>query len=448
MALRSTVTVGLMLAASFMAGCAGKQQHPVQPPLAVDAQPVTRQEIATYIQLDGQITPLQQSNLSLPQSGTLSAVYVTEGDRATRGQLLAKIDDSTLRAQLAQAKATLSGSALSTPVTEQQNSTALIAAEQSFANAKNNVTSAQAAYDNAKVLYDGDESLFKQGYVAQTALELAKSQYVAAQQTLASNKELLRAAQSQLKAAQTNLTNNQVQKTQVAANAAQVKQLETAIQQTSLYAPYDGIVTARLLDPGSFAGPNQNILQISQVDTVYVNANVPDDELSSVRPGTPVAFTTSSLPGTTYRGTVFDVNAVPTTGTLSYRARIIETNPGDKLRGGMLVTVNVRKQYHRNALVVPRTAIFQGDSGTSIFTVADGKPGPDGKPTKIAKQIPVTVGLQTDVLSEIIAPVAPGTLVVTTRPDALADGSTVAVTQTGPSGAAGASSTPSGKKPG
>ncbi len=150
MALRSTVTVGLMLAASFMAGCAGKQQHPVQPPLAVDAQPVMRQDIATYIQLDGQITPLQQSNLSLPQSGTLSAVYVTEGDRATRGQLLAKIDDSTLRAQLAQAKATLSGSALSSPVTVQQNSTALIAAEQSLANARNNVTSAQAAYDQCE----------------------------------------------------------------------------------------------------------------------------------------------------------------------------------------------------------------------------------------------------------------------------------------------------------
>ena len=447
MALRSTVTVALVLAASFMAGCAGKQQQTAQPPLAVDAQPVTRQDIATYIQLDGQITPLQQSNLSLPQSGTLSAVYVTEGDRVTRGELLAKIDDSTLRAQLAQARATLSGSALSTPVTVQQNNTALISAEQNLANAKNNVTSAQAAYDNAKVLYDGDESLYKQGYVAQTALEQAKSQYVAAQQTLASNKELLRAAQAGLKAAQTNLTNNQVQKTQVAANAAQVKQLETAIAQTSLYAPYDGIVTARLLDPGSFAGPNQNILQISQVDTVYVNANVPDDELGYVRPGTQVAFTTSSLPGTTYRGRVFDVNAVPTTGTLSYRARIVEANPGDKLRGGMLVTVNVRKQYHRAALVVPRTAVFQSDSGTSIFTVADGKPGPDGKPTKVAKQIPVKVGLQTDVLAEIIAPVAPGTLVVTTRPDALADGSTVAVTQPG-APAAGASGTPSGKKPG
>lgn len=442
------VLVGILLAASVLAGCAGKQQRGAPPPLAVDAQPAVRQDIATYIQLDGQITPLQQSNLSLPQSGTLSAVYVTEGNRVYKGELLAKIDDSTLRAQLAQAKATLAGSSLSSPVTVQQNNSALIQAEQGLANAKNNVVSAQAAYDNAKIVYDGDKQLYAQGYVAQTALEQAKSQYVAAEQTLASNKELLRAAQAALKAAQQNLTNNAVQKTQVEANAAQVKQLQTAIEQTSLYAPYDGMITARLLDPGSFAGPNQNILQISQIDTVYVNANVPDDQLAYVRPGTKVSFTTSSLPGANYRGRIFDVNAVPTQGTLSYRARIVESNPGDRLRGGMLVTVSVRNAYHPSALVVPRTAIFQGDSGASVFMVADGKPGPDGKPTKIAKQIPVTLGLQTDVLSEIRnAPFGPGTLVVTTRPDALADGSTVAVTQPGAPGA-GASSPGSGKKPG
>lgn len=432
---RRIVWVSIMLAASVLGGCAGKQQHSAPPPLAVDAQPAVRQDIATYIQLDGQITPLYQSNLSLPQSGTLSYVYVTEGNRVSKGELLAKIDDSTLRAQLAQAKATLVGSSLSSPVTVQQNSSAL-------ATARTSVISAQAAYDNAKIVFQGDEQLYKQGYVAQTALEQARSTYVAAEQTLASDK-------AALKAAQQNLTNNAVQKTQVEANAAQVKQLETAIQQTSLYAPYDGIITARLLDPGAFAGPNQNILQISQIDTVYVNANVPDDQLAYVRPGTEVSFTTSSLPGAVFRGRVFDVNAVPTTGTLSYRARIVEPNPGDRLRGGMLVTVSVRSAYHPSALVVPRTAIFQGDSGASVFVVADGKPGPDGKPTKVAKQVPVTLGLQTDVQSEIRnAPFGPGTLVVTTRPDALADGSAVAVTETGGPAAAGASSPSSGKKPG
>lgn len=422
---RTRLPVGLLLAAAVLAACGGKPQRAAAPPLAVDAQPAVRQNIATYIQLDGQITPLQQSNLSLPQSGTLVGVYVTEGNRVQKGQLLAKIDDSTLRAQLAQAKATLAGSSLSSPVTAQANNSAL-------ASAKNNVTSAQAAYDNAKIVYEGDQSLYKQGYLAQTALEQARSAYIAAQQTLASNK-------AALKAAEQNLTNTAVQKTQVEANRAQVQQLETAIAQTSLVAPYDGVITTRYLDPGAFAGPNQNILQISQVDTVYVNANVPDDQLAYVRKGTPITFTTSSLPGATYKGNVFDVNAVPTQGTLSYRARVIEQNPGDRLRGGMLVTVQVQKASHPSALVVPRTAIFQGESGASVFTVVDGKPGPDGKPTKVAKQVPVALGLQTDVLTEVRnASFGPGTLVITTRPDALADGATVAVMQ----------SEPSGKKPG
>ncbi|MBV8151235.1 MAG: hypothetical protein JOY59_06735, partial [Candidatus Eremiobacteraeota bacterium] len=145
-------------------------------------------------------------------------------------------------------------------------------------------------------------------------------------------------------------------------------------------------------------------------------------------------FTTTSLPGKTFSGRIFDVNATPTQGTLSYRARIVENNPGDLLRGGMLVTVQVRKEYHPDALVVPRTAVLQTDQGASVFTVVDGKPGPDGKPTKMAKQVPVTVGLQTDVQSEVRnASFGPGTLVITTRPDALQDGSTVAVSQ--PAGA-------------
>ncbi len=432
---RTRLSVVFVAAAAVLAACSGKPQQTAPPPLAVDVQPAVRKNIATYIQLDGQITPLQQSNLSLPQSGTLVGVYVTEGTRVHKGELLAKIDDSTLRAQLAQAKATLAGASLTSPITQQQNQTALAQAQQGLANAKNNVVSAEAAYQNAKIVYDGDRDLYKQGYVSQTALEQARAQYVGAEQTLNNDKELLSAAQSALRAAQANLGGTAVQKTQVEANRAQVRQLETAIAQTSLYAPYDGVITSRYLDPGAFAGPNQNILQISQVDTVYVNANVPDDELSYVRRGTPVTFTTSSLPGATYTGRVFDVNAVPTQGTLSYRARLVQRNPGDRLRGGMLVTVQVRKAFHPNALVVPRTAIFQGESGASVFTVVDGKPGPDGKPTKVAKQVPVTLGLQTDVLSEIRdVPFGPGTLVITTRPDQLADGSTVAVMQSGPSG--------------
>src|SRR5438094_39573 len=72
------------------------------PPLAVDVAKAQRRDIATNLSLDGQITPLQQATLSTQQSGTVVAVYANEGQHVGAGELLAKLDDSTLRAQLLQ----------------------------------------------------------------------------------------------------------------------------------------------------------------------------------------------------------------------------------------------------------------------------------------------------------------------------------------------------------
>jgi multidrug efflux pump subunit AcrA (membrane-fusion protein) len=124
------------------------------------------------------------------------------------------------------------------------------------------------------------------------------------------------------------------------------------------------------------------------------------------------------------------VNLVPTAGTLSYLARLELHNPGYVLRGGMLVTVTVTKARAVGAIVVPRSAVAQSPTGNLVYVVADNK----------AQAVPVKVGVQTDTMSQVISPkIAPGTMVITTRPDALKDGSVVAV-----SGAAPASSSASG----
>ncbi|HTV72108.1 MAG TPA: hypothetical protein VME66_00150, partial [Candidatus Acidoferrales bacterium] len=129
-----------------------------------------------------------------------------------------------------------------------------------------------------------------------------------------------------------------------------------------------------------------------------------------------VSFTTTSIPGRVFYGTISDVNATPTEGTLSYRGRVRYPNPAGLLRGGMLVSVTVRQEYHRNAVVVPRTAIFQTDAGDNVFIVKDGK----------AVQVPVRVGLQTDTQAEVSG-ITPGSAVITTRPDSLQNGGVVAV---------------------
>ncbi len=464
------VWLAAALAVAVLAGC-GKGGAPqrAEMPLAVDVAQAHRGDIATYVTLDGQIAPLQESTLSSPQSGNVVAVYVNEGQHVAAGQTIAKLDDSTLRATLSQEQAivqqqsaSLGSSNLQVPVTAAQASNTVVTAQQQLASARNNVATAQAAFRSAKSTYDADQKLVAQGYVAQTAFEQARSQYVQAEQALNNARESLRQTETALQYARTQGGNAvpiqrqqvEVNRGQLAAAQAQVRMLQTQIAQTSILAPYDGVVTQRLLDPGAFASPNQPVARVSQVAAVYVNVNVPDDDLAYVHAGTPITFTSSSLPNRTFKAAVMDVNATPTSGTLSYRARVRVPNQGDALRGGMLVSVVVRKEFHPGAIVVPRTAVFQSDTGASVYTVAaapappggapaGGAPpagggaakgaggGPGGPAPKIMKavQVPVTIGLQTDTDAEIRSPkIGAGTTVITTRPDALRPDSLVAIT--------------------
>ncbi len=269
----------------------------------------------------------------------------------------------------------------------------------------------------------------------------ANASYVAAQQTTLSARNAVIAAQAALATARRNTLQTKQQAQTIAGAAGslenaqgQVKLLEAQIAQTNIVAPFDGVVTQRLLDPGAYAGPSQSAIRVSHVGTVYLNVNVPDDDLAYVHPGARATFTSSSLPGKTFAGPITEVNAVPTTGTLSYRARITMPNPGELLRGGMLVAVSIQKAGHDNVVIVPRSAVQDGADGESVFTVepapappgAPAGKGPAGPPMMIAKKVPVHLGIETDTQAEVASPeIKPGTSVITTRPDSLQDKSPV-----------------------
>ncbi len=421
---RAAAAAALILGVS-LTGCGAKKSGPrVQPALNVDTAVAMRRDIATYVTLDGQVAPLQDATLSVQQSGPLVGVYVNEGDRVSAGQVLAKVDDSTMRAQLAQdqaliaqASARAQSSALGVPITQSQTSGAV-------QTARNTLNTDRAALTNAQLIYNQDLQLFRQGYVSQTAMEQARANYVAAQQRVQSDQQLVQTAQSNTMQTGVQSANASADRAAIASAQAQARTLETQIGQTALYAPFSGVVTQRLADPGAMAGPQSPVVRLSQIDIVYINVNVPDADLAFVHTGTPVTFSTSSLPGKSFRGRISDVNAVPTQGTLSYRARIRQANPGGSLRGGMLVAVTVQQQRHPQTIVVPRSAVAQTDRGNSLFVVS----------AKKATQVPVRVGIQTDTLSEVHGPgIRPGTVIITTRPDALQDGSLVAVNGAAPS---------------
>ena len=433
---------------------ANADQHQEPPPVAVQTTRAHRQTIANYENLDGAVVPFLQSSVSTQQSGTIVRVYASEGDRVRAGETLAKIDDSPLQAQLvqqrgntAQAQAKLGQSTTQLPITNQQYASALEQAQQTLAQARQQQQTDRAALASARLVYDSNRQLVDQGYVAQTSYQAAQATYVASRQTLAIDTEKISQASAALAQARRNLLNTPLQRQVIAENrgavttaAGAVQLTQTQIGQTTLAAPFDGIVTQRLLDPGAYAGPNAPLFQISQVDPVYVTFNAKDADLAFLAPGTLVSFSASAHPGRRYDAHVVSVNAVPTSGTLLYRARLVLHNPDESLRGGMLVTVRVTKALHRDALVVPRSAVLQNGNASNVFLIAAALPPPGGSPAPQPSGSPaprlqavraaVTVGLQSDSYVEISSPkIHPGTVVVASRPDTLADKTPIRVQQ-------------------
>ncbi len=434
------------LAAGFffigtMAGCAQAPPPKGPPPLAVTEGNVVRRDISTYVTFNGQISPLYQATLSTVEAGTVESVGVTEGDFVTRGQLLASIDTSQLRAQLAaneatlrESNATLYKSGVQAPVNSQQYSSAVASARQSLQAANNEVRASQSAVTSDLLVYHADQDLVAKGFVAESTFTSARATYVAAEQTFVTDRQAVASAQAALATAQEDTQQRLGDQATIAQNQAALENaranvdlLSAEIRQASIYAPFDGQVTQRLLDPGAYAGANTAILELSQTSTVYVVANVPDADLNAVARGKPITFETTSLPGRTFHGTIFDVNTTPTAGTLSYRVRILQSNPGLLLRPGMLVDETALSARHRNTLVVPLGAVFPTESGDQIYTVQGGK----------AKSVPVNVGLETGTLAEISGSgVRAGIPVITSQPNGLQDGAPVSVAS--PSAASGA----------
>jgi HlyD family secretion protein len=428
-----------------LAGCnANAQQAKGPAPLNITTTQVRRATIATFATLDGQVDPFLQSNVATEQGGTIVKIYANEGDRVREGEILAKIDDAPLRATLTQqqgargaASARLSEAQTQLPITNTLYASALTQAEQALTQALEQQTADRANAVNTKATYEADRQLASEGFLAQTTFEQARASYVAAQQVVAADTAKLAQARAALAEAKRNLLNSQLQEHVIEENRGSVEQAEgsvaltqTQLGETNLTAPFGGVVTSRLLDPGAYAGPNQAIYQISQLDPTYVDFNLKDVDLDYVHEGTVVSFQTSAHPGRRYSGTVATINVVPTNGTLLYRARILMRNPDYSLRGGMLVTVRVTKETRRDVLVAPRDAVTQNGGTGEVFAVTPDDPStapspqPSGSaaPVMRAHRIGVRTGLQTDTYIEIVSPqIHDGTTIVATRPDQLTD---------------------------
>ncbi len=404
-----------LFAAAGASGCA----HRGGPPggfgamggfsLPVAAEPLKRGTISDTFAITSAVTPLQQASLSSVVSGNVLAVTHQIGERVHEGELLVKIDDSTLRAQLAQTQARLA------------NLQATYGGSTKSAAAS--LQSARVTYQTDERNYQRDQQLYGQGFVSKAALDQARSQ--------------AEASLSALQAAQVAYGNANVGSATSAASAdvrnaaAAVQQIEAQIAQTNVTAPFDGVLTQRNVDPGTLASPGTVLVQVSQLDPVFVDAGISGDDLQYVKVGTPVTVTVSSMPGRTWHAKVAYLNLASLPGTLTYQARVRVPNPDLALRGGMIASVAIERTRKTDVLIAPRAAVFQTDAGYAMFVAQQSK-GPDGKPALIAQSIPVEMGISNDQVAEVSgAGLKPGLEAILNHPLTLQPGTPVQVMPAG-----------------
>jgi membrane fusion protein (multidrug efflux system) len=254
---------------------------------------VKTSEIRTGPAISGTLAPEEQAMVRAEVGGAVLQTMVDQGDRVSRGQTLARIDDSAIRDQVLSAKSA--------------------------------VTTAQNSVDIAQRQVTRTEALLKAGAIAERDAELAHNQ--------------LTAAQAQLADAHARLANASKQ-----------------ADKTTIAAPFAGVVSAKQVSAGDVIAPGASLFTVVNPSTMRLEASVPADQLSAVHQGAPVTFTVNGYPGRRFTGRVTRINPVADPTTRQVRIIVSLPNQGNVLVGGLFADGQVSSET-RNSAVVPVGAV-------------------------------------------------------------------------------------------
>ncbi|MCJ7580640.1 MAG: efflux RND transporter periplasmic adaptor subunit [Candidatus Aminicenantes bacterium] len=293
----------LFLAALFIGSCQPKDSQDNVAEESFGAAPVkvykiNRQRISENLFYMGLIEAWKERNISPDVAGKIAAIYVEEGDRVQKGQLLAELDTRAIRLQLDQARA--------------------------------GVAVAEANYNDTKRNVERMDRL---------SLENAVSEQQAEKISLAFD-----AAEAQLQQAKASL------------NLANY-QLDVSLMK----APIAGIIAARNVEVGDMFNPmmgGTGVLTLVDFSRVKIGIDVSHRDIIRISKGQPALLKVSAFPDEIFNGIVSVVNLAADSLTKKFRVEVEMNNPDLILRPNTFGEVMFEVEIHENVFVVPQIAVI------------------------------------------------------------------------------------------
>ncbi|MCY1297697.1 Efflux pump periplasmic linker BepF [compost metagenome] len=212
---------------------------------------------------------------------------------------------------------------------------------------------------------------------------------------------------------------------------AAVRQLDARIQQKNIRAPFTGQLGIRRINVGQYLNAGDAIVTLTQLDPLYVNFTLPQQELSKLAPGARVLVTVDAVPGQVFEAKVSTIEPRIDADTRNVAVQATLSNAGNLLKSGMYATARLTLPATDDAIVLPLTAIQTSASGDSVVLVQEADAEGIGK----AVAVPVVTGrrLGDDVL--VTQGVKAGDIVVVAGQNRLQPGTKVKINAGSPEGA-------------
>jgi RND family efflux transporter MFP subunit len=317
---------------------------------------------ADEIILPGNVQPFITSPIYSRTNGYLKKWYFDIGAHVKKGQLLAVIE---------------------TPEVDQQ-----------LQQARSNLLTAQANLELASVTKNRYQGLLKSNAVSQQDVDNAVGTYNA-------NKSI------------------------VEADKAAVEQYSALASFEKIYAPFDGVITARntdigdLISSGSGTGVKTDLFHIAQPGKLRVYVNVPEEYSQGIKTGMIADLSLAEFPGRKFQGKLVRTAEAITVTTRTLLVEVDVENPTGTLLSGSYAEVHMAVPTHASTVLLPVNTLIFRSEGLHVATVNDGK----------AVLTTVTPGHDFGNQIEIVAGLKPDDQVIINPPDSIVSGQAVQIVQ-------------------
>jgi HlyD family secretion protein len=308
-------------------GAAAFATHRADPVQYFSAK-IERGSIHDVVDVTGSVNAVRTVQVGSQVSGTVAKLYVDFNSRVHKGDLVALIEPSLLQGALQQATADLES------------------AQANLESANANVDRTRAAAVQTKADYERVATLAGEHLATQQELDLARSNYDAANASVAG--AIANVAQA---------------KAMIKQKDAAVAIARTNVEHTVIRSPIDGVVVARNVDVGQTVAASlqaPTIFTIAQdLTRMQLYAKADESDVSRIKVGAPVTFKVDAFPKESFTGTVSQIrmNATTVQNVVTYDAIIDFDNPALKLFPGMTAYVTVPVATVQSVVKVPNGAL-------------------------------------------------------------------------------------------